>query len=103
MTEIRQSRHSQWVKISVMGHAGFNPGNDPVCAAASVLTFQLLAMLEKMEESGDIGGLVSEVSDGKAIAGFRVMDENKWENVWETVRSGYEILAENYPENVRLY
>jgi uncharacterized protein YsxB (DUF464 family) len=52
--------------LSITGHAGYNPGNDIVCAGASAISYTLLGMLDHLgveydsiEEPGDMRVVLS--------------------------------------------
>ena len=101
MTEIRLTRKDDRVRVSLHGHALVNPGNDPVCAALSVLTYTMIGCLDKLEESGKIRDLVIDVDEGHAIVSFTDV-KKKWQDTWEVIHTGYRLLADEYPNNVFL-
>ena len=70
------------------GHAGAGaPGQDPVCAAVSILMYTLLAALPAE-------GTRRELADGRC----RVQGGDP--AVYRVVAAGLRLLAEAYPENV---
>lgn len=104
MTEIKYSEHDDRVRISVHGHAMYNPGNDVVCAGISTITFQLLNYLSVIEENGCVTDVVYDMADGHVIVTFRVPPHERvgWDTAWKVISIGYENLAESYPENVKI-
>lgn len=82
--------------LRVTGHAGFRPGNDIVCAAVSALVCALAVALDALE--ADVTALRMEPGDVTiaARAGGGV------ETAFLVARTGLELLAGAYPENVQL-
>ncbi len=78
-------------KLTVEGHAGYAPiGNDIVCAGASALYYTFLACCDAKERvEGNI-----RILEAEPVYKNRV--------VFEAVRTGLMILAENYPDNIRI-
>lgn len=101
MTEIKYTERGDWVRISLNGHAMFNPGNDIVCASVSAITYQMLNVIAYLEEAGEIDGAQTDIHDGFVIVTFRVIDRDKWRIVWQVIETGYKTIAQSYPENVR--
>ena len=104
MTEINYSKKDGTVRISIVGHALFNPGCDIVCAGVSAITFQMLSCIADLEDDGMIYDLTTEVRDGFVIAQFTLAPEtfDIWDTMWKVIETGYGNLALAYPENVRL-
>ena len=101
MTEIKETRKGDRVRVSIHGHAGVEPGNDPVCNALSILTYTMIGKLDKLEDAGKIRDLIIDIDDGHAIVSFT--DRNKvWAELWDTISLGYRMLSEEYPNNVYL-
>lgn len=89
--------------LTVKGHAGAAPrGQDLVCAAASVLAFTALAVVDENKERF----LPAVVTDADS-ADFRIMCNpvdgqlGRCRDVLDTVFTGFEILAGEYPDYVR--
>ena len=79
--------------LEAEGHAGYNPGNDIVCSAASVLVQLIYACVVN-----GIGFSALEAADlrhGKAFVRFR-----GGETLFEVACLGAEMLRRAYPENV---
>lgn len=99
-------------RVTVQGHAGAAPkGEDLVCSAASILVHTLAANVWCMEQAHLCSGAVVDIKEGfaevscKAISGkvsckARRGYENAVSSMFHAVCIGFEVLAENYPENV---
>lgn len=104
MTEIRYLQKGEIVRISVNGHAMFNPGNDIVCAGVSAITYQMLACVSKLDADGLVYDATADIHDGSVIVQFDLAPETfeTWNTMWSVIRTGYENIAERYPDNVAL-
>lgn len=102
MTEIHYQQTGEKVRISIVGHAAFNPGNDIVCAGVSAITFQLLGVLAQMDEQKLIYDQHVDVEDGFVIVQFSLVPEEfeTWDIVWNVIRTGWQNIADEYPDNV---
>ena len=95
------------IEMRCQGHADFREmGKDPVCAGASVLAVTMAQCAETMHESGRLQKKpVVNVKGGNV----RVVVKPKPELFYEalliigTVSTGFQLLAEAYPEHVRYY
>lgn len=101
MTELKYIDNDGHIRVSIHGHAGYNPGNDVVCAGISALTFAMIYSLEKLSEEGSIKNLVIDLNDGETIADF-VQVGDKWDTAWMVLYSGYYAIAEEYPDNLKM-
>lgn len=102
MTTIRYIKDKDHVRISIHGHAMYNPGNDIVCAAISHHTITMLNILNTYEQGDIITKFSAEAIDGNVTADFHVKCTDIWNNAWLIFRTGYEMLADEYPDHVRL-
>lgn len=50
MTDVRFAFSPERYRMSLRGHAGYNPGNDIVCAGVSSIVFSLLGWLANASE-----------------------------------------------------
>ena len=100
MTSIKVYPGEKRWRISIHGHAGYQPGNDPVCAAISAITFQLLNVLDDYQGRGIVSDLSSEAIDGNFTADFIVKAPTVWDVAWDVIKTGYMAIAESYPENL---
>lgn len=94
MTHIKTNYEGTNMRITMTGHAGYNPGNDIVCAAESILMRTLLEGLEeastKYDEKEAYVEIVAPVNPVNIL-------------VWETIKKGYQLLEKKYPQNVKLH
>ena len=94
MTHIKTQYKGENMRITMAGHAGYQPGNDIVCAAESILMRTLIEGLEgantKYREREAFIEIVAPVSPVNIL-------------IWDTIRKGYELLEKKYPKNVKLY
>lgn len=100
MTSLRYWDKDDHVRISIHGHAGYNPGNDIVCAGISAITYEMLNTLNAFAEAGKVYALIAEAVDGNVTADFRVADRPAWDIAWMVIRIGYENIAQAYPQNL---
>lgn len=97
MITVRIGRHRNEISLVLKGHAGYaEAGKDIVCAAASMLfclccerADALAADVSYVRGSG-YGDLVCTADDMEAVTAF------------ETLFRGFELLAEQYPEHVKV-
>lgn len=90
--------------IRIKGHAGYSSGNDIVCAAVSVLSFTLMQTLEKERKAGNLKFLKYDYRSGfvsvEALPSRRF--KGRFKAILSTIVSGFELLADRYPDNVKL-
>lgn len=100
MTEIYFGEREGRYSIRAEGHAGYHPGNDIVCAAISVLLQTLWVNLNEI-----CGGSGTQ-KEGDGIFFFTTKVEEEMrpqaEALFYGTLRGLEMLAEEYPQNVRL-
>jgi len=104
MTEIQYTQRNEIVRISVVGHALYNPGNDPVCAGISSITFQMLACIGELEDDQLIYDVSYDINDGFVVVQFDLAPEveERWKIMWSVIHHGYKNIADEYPENVTI-
>lgn len=94
MTHIKTHYEGTNMRITMIGHAGYNPGNDIVCAAESILMRTLLESLEevstKYDEKEAYVEIVAPVNPVNIL-------------IWDTIKKGYQLLEKKYPQNVKLH
>lgn len=94
MTHIKTKYEGANMRITMTGHAGYNPGNDIVCAAESILMRTLLEGLEeastKYDEKEAYVEIVAPVNPVNIL-------------IWDTIKKGYKLLEKKYPQNVKLH
>lgn len=94
MTHIKTNYEGANMRITMTGHAGYNPGNDIVCAAESILMRTLLESLEgastRYDEKEAYVEIVAPVNPVNIL-------------IWDTIKKGYRLLEKKYPQNVKLH
>lgn len=88
-------------RLEVCGHAGFSRfGTDIVCAAASMLAF---ALAEAVQAVPGRQPVITVGCGMCAIEAFPAHAEQaRLRGMFETAAAGYRLLAERYPEYVRV-
>lgn len=90
--------------VDIVGHAGYNPGNDIVCSAVSMLTSTLAQCIMDEEMQGNASIDFMELQEGNVSIDFNYIDNanEKITTIIETMYTGFELLAEKYPDYVSL-
>lgn len=106
MIEISVYNRGCEVEIEMTGHAGYNPGNDIVCAAASMLGQAFAQKLLDMGYRREICTMRMDPLDkGKLLAYGKAngtVSTIRLETMADTVITGFKLLAEEFPEYVKL-
>lgn len=100
MTEIRWAETADICCIRAEGHAGYNPGNDIVCAAISALMQTLYAGLDSVCHA-----MVAERhSDGKmfVVAYKEGAGKREIETLFRGILCGLTLIAEEYADCVEM-
>ena len=83
-------------QIVVSGHAGYaEPGHDIICAACSILNDTLANMAED--------AFMVQMGKGFAHIYFTGPETARRKATLDTIQTGYQLLAESYPEYVCIY
>ena len=93
------------VMLSMSGHAEFNPGNDIVCSAASMLGQTLAQVVMDMEAEGMLSSMSMEpIVPGKITISATAAGSWKRELItaFDTVLTGFKLLCARYPDYVQL-
>jgi uncharacterized protein YsxB (DUF464 family) len=98
---------TRYLRLTVEGHAGSDTkGHDLVCASASILAYTVAQIVLTMEHHGDLQGKPCvEVKDGDASIILRCKNDDIYAEARHTffvVKTGYEVLAHNFPQYVEL-
>lgn len=87
--------------IQILGHAQSAPyGHDLICASVSILTYTLAAFIQKLQASGHLADYTVSLQNGHAILACTPFTTISAAPVFDTICMGFQILAENFPENV---
>lgn len=85
-------------QLTVTGHAGYNPGNDIVCAAVSALvqTFEASAREFTTDE------IRASLKDGDAVITWPRAPTEKLKLLIDSTCLGLIRMAGSYPENIKV-
>ncbi len=89
--------------VDITGHADYAPaGSDLVCAAASILAFDLIDIARRAEREGKTKSLYVSADKGSVTidADFRKRDAAEFDAALKTVENGFLLLESKYPEHV---
>lgn len=91
------------VSLHVKGHAGAAaPGNDIICASASILAYTLAQNVQMAEARGKLKYQPKmKMKSGDFIISCRAEDDDSYAELLHTylvVQTGYQLLAHNYPQ-----
>lgn len=95
MITARLEKDSKKIKLSITGHAMYNPGNDILCSAASMLGQAAVTMV------GNMKGVYSEANMGSGKLEMTVFGDT--EKIMERLAvmiTGFQMLEAAYPEYV---
>ncbi len=100
MTKILWAETADICCIRAEGHAGYNPGNDIVCAAISALMQTLYAAMDSVCHAA----AEERHSDGRmAVIAYKERDNRKEaETLFHGVLCGLELIAEEYADCVKM-
>lgn len=99
MINISVKSSEDTIELSAQGHANAAPkGEDIVCAAATIL----IRTLAKTLEAAVPNMVKADVSDGKASISVTGYDPVAAVAI-ETVCTGFRLLQEQYPENIKIF
>lgn len=90
-------------RVSIVGHAGSDEkGKDLICASASILAYTLAEYVKRVKGEDKVKFDLTSLEEGDAIISCSPYDEYKAEveAVFDALCRGFEILAEDYPENI---
>lgn len=104
MTSINISRSGSRYDIRIEGHADYNPGLDIVCSAVSMLSFTLMQALRNEDEDGNMALCDIRYSSGDVHISVTPVDGccERIMTIIDTITIGFELLSNQYPENVEL-
>ena len=88
------------LRLEAAGHAGYAPaGQDIVCAGASTLMQALVSLLAGEESTRSDAW---DEPDGPRLAVVADAPQKPWvEGAFELAKTGFALLAERYPDNLR--
>ena len=102
MTDIRYEEDGRHVRLTLNGHAQYADTNDIVCAGISTLTYTLGNYLDDAADRGRIMGLLFRDTPGDMVIEFDTVDPEEWQEIKRLILTGYEMLSEHFPDNVKV-
>ena len=93
------------ISLIVNGHANYDErGKDLVCASVSILTLTIANIIADAKERGVVAeNTAIQVNDGDVYINCHCLDTGSYIGIlgtFETVLTGYKLIAEEYPKNV---
>lgn len=106
MITVTLNRKADTLSLYVTGHAGYaSPGQDIICAAASILVYTAAELALDMERRGQLlRAPVLNLKPGDAVIRFTpdTLGRQRAETGLETVGYGFALLAKKYPRWIRV-
>lgn len=104
MTNVSIKEYGSKVRIDITGHAGYNPGSDIVCAAVSCLSYTLMQRLRDMDNYNYFHKMEVQFDSGEVHIAVDAKDIYRLEveATLVTILTGFELLENKYPDNIRL-
>ena len=102
MTQLTIHEAVGTVHIKIDGHAGYNPGNDIVCAAISTMCYAFINQLEAMYSREELEDL--QIIDEAGHIEIRLKKDmsRTGRQYWNATRdyfiTGMEMIAEQFPD-----
>ena len=95
--------HRKYHKLSIAGHAcSGEPGHDLVCASATILAYTLAASVANMSAAKQVRDAKIHLEEG--VGEISCKPVRRFEApvtlIFDTLCAGYELLAQNYPDNI---
>lgn len=92
--------------LTLQGHAGaVQSGNDPVCAAASMLAYTMAQGVTDMHNAGKLKRkpyIRLDSGDAAVICKPAKSAYAEALHLYKVVQTGYRLLAHNFPDNLRV-
>ena len=102
MTQVSFNITENKCVLQVEGHADYSSrGTDIVCSAVSILSYTIAESIENIEAKEK----VIDIADGHVyieVTPLDVVSKAVCLIAFDTVMKGFELLAESYPDNVRI-
>lgn len=95
--------YRKYNRLTVTGHAGAaEPGQDLICASASMLAYTLAANVANMAGAGQVRQPIIKLDEGDAEISCNPRHnlKNSVTLVFDSVCIGFALLAKDYPEFV---
>ena len=100
---IKVTYHRRYYRVTIEGHAKSGEmGHDLVCASASILAYTLAANVINSKSAGYLRNGLTKMEAGDTE--IKCMPRSRYKStmmmIFDTVCTGFELLAHDYPENI---
>lgn len=106
MLKVMISTEGKILSLRLVGHAGYaEHGKDIVCASASILAYTVAQFVREAEHRGDLASPAEIILEkGDTIVTCEPCEDtyHDLQSVYSFAKTGYRLLAQNYPQYVRL-
>ena len=95
--------YRKYNRLTMTGHAGAaEPGQDLVCASASMQAYTLAVNVANMADNGQVRQPIMNLTDGDAEISCnpKCNLKNTVTLVFDSICAGFELLAHDYPANI---
>ena len=101
MTTISYKHSGNDFSLVIKGHAGYNPGNDIVCAACSALAYtaaENILRFKDIKQSVNFDDGLCEIT----VTAEKATTRKRIKNIFDIFMRGYNLIARTYPDNVKI-
>lgn len=104
MVSITARKERNEYQLDIIGHAGYNPGNDIVCSAVSILATTLAQKMQELEAIDVFSVMECEMDPGRVHIYAKVREGRIWrfDILFDTIMTGFALLNNTYPGYVFL-
>ena len=106
MVKVKFEQIGNTLSLSLVGHSGYaDIGKDIVCSACSILAYTVAQFVKEADESGYLKTPPTiKLESGNTAITCQPIDDLliDIQNIYFFAEKGYELLAQNYPQNVEL-
>lgn len=96
MIEVDYRKKGKMHDIKITGHASGETGKNIICAGSSMLAYTLAEALMRIDDAS------VKIKDDGEIFRVTAEDNSKVRDVISTIMTGYELLENEYPQEVSL-
>ncbi len=105
-TKLEFSEGGKTLVLTIIGHAGMgDAGNDPVCAAASILAYTVAQEVTDMHKAGKLKKephIRLDAGDASVTCKPTKSAYAEALHLYKVAQTGYRLLAHNFPDNLRI-
>lgn len=104
MVSITARKERNEYQLDIIGHAGYNPGNDIVCSAVSILATTLVQKMQELEDIDAFSVMECTMESGDVHVYAKVREGRIWrfDILFDTIMTGFALLNNTYPGYVFL-